>query len=316
MPLQPSQRSGPEITGRDIEILRGLFECRVMTVHHIATLYFGDRITAARKRIWKLKTAGLVRERSRSAYEASVLMLTTKALRALIEQGYVDDYPRLNPAVLQKRATVSPLTLRHELDVMDVRAAFERAIAGDPKLRLYRFNTWPRMFEFSTYVGASKRLTVKPDGFVAIRSGEIDHSLFLEVDRSTESLEALIQRIGGYFNYYRQGGYAARLGYPAARFKEFPFRVMIVLRTAERRNNLAQKLLARHPPILTMAILTTMPELLENPLAAIWVRPIDYRGVTIDALLDSDRFRSDHIYRRDIQRDGRIEALIAKRPLI
>jgi hypothetical protein len=316
MPSKQSPRPGREITSRDIEILQGLFECRVMTVAHVATFYFQDRIHAARKRIWKLKAAGFIRERPRPAYEASVLTLTNHALRILLDEGHVENYPRLGIAALQKRAKVSALTLRHELDVMDVRAAFVRAIRVDPEQHLHEFSTWPRMFEFSTYIGNGKRLTVKPDGFVRIRSEQTDHSLFLEVDRSTESLEALRQRIGGYLNFYRQGGYAHRQGYSPTRHKEFPFRVMIVLRTAERRNNLAAKLLARQPPVLTMAVMTTMAELRNDPLSSIWVSPIDYRNALRGSDDPASLFPLNSIYRRRSDREELVEKRITKHALI
>jgi hypothetical protein len=310
-----SQPSGLEITSRDIEMLRGLFECRVMTVEQVSTLFFDDRLEAARKRIWKLKTAGLVRERPRRAYEPSVLLLTTSALRILLRDGHVEDYPRLNLTALQKRARVSPLTLRHELDVIDARAAFTKAIRAKPHLTLNEFSTWPRMFEFETHVGGRGPIKIKPDGFVRIQTGEVEHHLFLEVDRSTERLEALCQRIRGYLNFYRVGAYATRRGYSKERYKEFPFRVMLIFRNRERRNNVAARLIANVPPILTMALMTTMAELRNNPLDSIWVRPLDYRRVLSNTLYDTNLASKDRVYRRTMHRENFVEEHILKQSL-
>jgi ribosome biogenesis protein Tsr3 len=69
MPLQSI-----DLRERDLELLRGLFESRIMTAAHIATLYFDDKKEATKKRLQKLKAAGLIRERRRRAYEPAVLV--------------------------------------------------------------------------------------------------------------------------------------------------------------------------------------------------------------------------------------------------
>ena len=63
---------------RDFALLRGLFECRVMTADHIATLYFGGKSEYTKKRLQKLKAAGLISERPRRMNEPAVLCLTRK----------------------------------------------------------------------------------------------------------------------------------------------------------------------------------------------------------------------------------------------
>jgi len=44
---------------RDLALLRGLFESRVMTNDHATALYFEGKSEAAKKRLQKLKAAGL-----------------------------------------------------------------------------------------------------------------------------------------------------------------------------------------------------------------------------------------------------------------
>jgi hypothetical protein len=48
-----------QLQSRDIELLRGLFESRVMTNDHATALYFDGENEAAKKRLQKLKAAGL-----------------------------------------------------------------------------------------------------------------------------------------------------------------------------------------------------------------------------------------------------------------
>ena len=56
---------GLDLQQRDFEVLCGLFESRVMAAGHIAALYFDGKREAAKKRLQKLKAAGLISERKR-----------------------------------------------------------------------------------------------------------------------------------------------------------------------------------------------------------------------------------------------------------
>jgi hypothetical protein len=48
-----------QLQNRDLALLRGLFECRVMTNDHATALYFDGKDQAAKKRLQKIKAAGL-----------------------------------------------------------------------------------------------------------------------------------------------------------------------------------------------------------------------------------------------------------------
>jgi len=52
MPIAPAQ-----LQSRDFDLLHGLFESRIMTTAHIATMYFDGKREAAKKRLQKLKAA-------------------------------------------------------------------------------------------------------------------------------------------------------------------------------------------------------------------------------------------------------------------
>jgi len=53
---------------RDLRILRNLFESRIMTAAHIAALHFDGKREMTKKRLQKLKVAGLLGERRRKAF--------------------------------------------------------------------------------------------------------------------------------------------------------------------------------------------------------------------------------------------------------
>jgi hypothetical protein len=166
---------------------------------------------------------------------------------------------------------VSERTLAHELEIMDVKAAFHAALATRDKFSILRFNTWPLLYQFeSSRPGYGGNVLVKPDGFIQIHEQEaggaaFSHDYFLELDRSSEHQDRLIARAEAYREYYNSGGYAVRNGAPRTEFKEHHFRVLIVLKTAERRNNTAERLAQNTPPILRQTWLTTFDEVTTNP---------------------------------------------------
>ncbi len=216
-----------------------------------------------------------------SVSDPSVLFLTLKAFRFLRENGHITDYPAIGPNNFEKRAQVGDLTVRHELEVMDVKAAIINAMNRTTQFRVAEFSTWPVLYHFRACQPKGERVTVRPDGFIRIHETEPDgglseHMFFLEVDRSTETLEVLAQRAHCYMDFYRTGGLAVRFGGTPDKYKEFPFRVLVVCKSADRRRNLALRLLHNTPPITTQVWLAQLEALKADPLAAIWTRPIDY----------------------------------------
>jgi hypothetical protein len=274
-----------QLQDRDIALLKGLFESRLMTLAHVTAIHFAGATEAAKKRVQKLKSAGYLGERPRRAYEPSIIHLTRKAFTALAEGGYLDEYPSLVWSDLQRRAHVSDLTLKHELAVMDFKAAMYTAVAKMPGVSVAEFCTWPLLYEFeaSPHADGLRSMTVRPDGFIRLHQsdddgGTLEHTFFLEVDRSTEVLDTLLTRCQCYRNFYRRGGLAVRHGRPPEEFERFPFRVLIVTRTSERRNNLCQRLLALHPPIRSQVWLTTTTDVCADPLSEAWVTPSMYKN--------------------------------------
>jgi len=287
---------------RDLELLRTLFESRVMTHEHAAALHFDDSREAAKKRLLKLKSAGYIRERPRRVNEPAILFLTKHGLETLRSEGILAEYPGFDFPLLLKRTHVSALTINHELAVMDVKAAFHSALNASPTFSVAEFSTWPRLHEFEADV------LVKPDGFIRIHEKETDgglseHTFFLEVDRSSETLDTLVSRAQAYISYYKTGGFAAKHGAPRSAFKDYPFRLLIVLKTAERRNNVTEALLQGLPPILTQVYLSTIDAVRADPLGPVWIRPTDYRDATQNTQFAVDRKRLQWGYQRDSARE-------------
>jgi hypothetical protein len=308
-----------QLQNRDFALLRGLFECRVMTGDHATALYFDGKSEAAKKRLQKIKAAGLISERPRHTFEPSVLFLTRKGLLSLQEKGVLADYPAFDLPVLDRRARVSDLTIRHELEVMDVKTAFHAAVKATPSFAVEEFSTWPLLNEFDTYRPGHKGVeaSVKPDGFIRIHEidangGKFEHALFLEVDLSNEVQEKLVGKAVSYLDYYKRGGFAVKNKMPRDAYKQCPFRVLMVFKTAERRNNTAERLIQNNPPILTMVYLSTLEEVKADPFGAIWIRPLDYREITNGTPFDAGRRSEKQGYQRQTARELFVENKIKK----
>ncbi len=318
------RESALEIQERDFALLLGLYECRVMALRHVCELYFEGRMEAAKKRLQKLKAGGYVRERPRLIGEPSVLHLSKKAFIKLQRSGRLERFPTMAIAAMEKRSQVSDLTLRHELEVMDVRTAFLKAVDRQEGISATEFSTWPALHQFSAehvspLVGR-RELVTKPDGFIRLREEEgsevFERMFFLEVDRSTEAQHLIAQKAACYLDFYQKGGMAERFGAPREEFRRFPFRVLMVFLNEERRNNAAERLLQNSPPILTQVWLTTFPEIMSGPLSAIWMRPKDYLSITQGTPFDPERRRNLPGYRRQVERETRVASLLEKKRLM
>jgi hypothetical protein len=277
-------RIGIRLEPRDFAFLRELVESRVLTTTHAAALHFGGSPDAAKKRIQRLKAAGFIAERPRKTFEKSVLFLTRRAFQVLQDNGHLADFPKLSLAMLDKRAKVSDLTIRHELAVMEAKVAFSKAVTQRPDLALAQFSTWPRLFSFvsSVSLGGFRMApsTIKPDGFVRLHQ-EVDgvtkaHAFFLEVDLSTENLNKLAGKAVAYLHYYSSGGFALWRGKSREDLKKHPFRVLGVFASEKRKENFARRLLENNPPIKHQWYLATFADAVREPLGAIWTTPADY----------------------------------------
>jgi hypothetical protein len=281
----PDKKNAIEIQPRDFELLRGLFESRVMTLAHAGALYFPGTTDMAKKRIQKLKAAGFIRERPRRVSDPSVLFLTRKAFELLQKKGKLADYPRIGLTDLERRADVSKLTMDHELQVIDVKAAMVSAIRSMPAYTVAEFSTWPRLYEFPACRPDGQTVTMRPDGYVRIHEkladgGVSEHAFFLEVDTGTEVLDRVVEKCLNYRDYQRSGGFAVFCGGSRMEAKAYPFQVLIVCQSEKRRNNLAQQLLRTDPPFATMILITTSAGCTNDPCGNIWLTPAAYRSLT------------------------------------
>ncbi|HLL90661.1 MAG TPA: replication-relaxation family protein [Tepidisphaeraceae bacterium] len=289
-----TERPAFELQERDIAVLRGLLESRILTTRHVAVLFFDSRLPAAKKRVTRLIAAGLVGSRPRRPYEPAVLCLTLSGFRLLQREGHLAELPDFGVEAFKRRAGVSPLTVRHELAVLDCKAAVVAALRLRPELQLAEFGTWPKRYAFTTISDAGSTDTTRPDGFIRVHEqrGEdlTEYAFYLEVDRSSETVDTLAAKAAAYRSHYRSGGFARWCGGSPEQYAAYPFLVLLVVQSEERRNNLCERLLRLTPPIYTQVWFATFDDVTADPLGRIWVRPTDYlaatKGTAFDPSLD------------------------------
>lgn len=322
-----SEIAGIRYEERDLDFLRGLFESRLMRLDHAAALYFGDSLAAAQQRVLKLKNAGVVAERPRRmASDPSILHITRRGYELLEERGRLEGYPRFSWDKLARRADVKPLTLDHELEVMDVMAALVPAIRAKPGLAVAQMGTWPLLHEFRAHRRFTdgrgqfvhREMVTKPDGFLRVRETKADgrrteHAFFLELDRGSESLDRLVGKASGYKQFYKQGGYARRCGGPRENFQLYPFRVLMVVPSQARRNNAAERLLKNN---LTRQVwLAAREDLLADPLARVWISPAALGKAVRGTPYDLDKLRFEQAGRNRPGREECVQARVERRAL-
>jgi hypothetical protein len=177
--------------------------------------------------------------------------------------------------------------------------------------------------EFTAYRhgGNGAEVPVKPDGFIRIHEteatgGKFERAFFLEVDRSSEVQDKLVAKAVCYLDYYRRGGFAVRNGATRDDFKKFPFRVLMVFKNAERRNNTALRLLQNSPPILTLVYLSTLEEVTHDPTGTIWIRPLDYREATKGTPFAPEKQPKTWGYQHQTARELFVEQKVQKRCIL
>ncbi len=328
MPLKTIDRK-IYIQPHDIELFFGLFESRLMTLKHIAALYFNksnDPEEAAKKRVQKLKRDGMIKELLRLPRDPGIIVLEKKGFDELLASKKKDltRYPDLHWKSFVRRRHIKASRLRHELTVMNVKATLLPAIRALPGYEIDRFDTWPRLYQFiatgfDPLTRKDETRRIEADGFIKILipSEGRAHRFFLEVDLTNEPRKILGPKPEFFFEYYKSGKFARwQTGLKEVAKEDYPFRVLIVVESQERRNNLAEYML-QHTSIKDFVMLTTFKLLQENPLGEIWISPQDYDRATRKTPFEVKQVSlTQWIYKRDIKRDEFVEQMIQKHRLL
>lgn len=204
---------------RDLSILHELAYCRFLTLAQISVLCFGGRTEAAKKRLQKLRKAGLIRKHSPNLFAFSIYMPASPASAALGNERGNRRFTRRTP---------SSATLQHEIALRDVRAyVYEAARVGHFSVEEFSIDSSQLAFEVGETV-------TRPDGYFALRRGDKVWRLFVEVDNGSEPYSTLLKRVAMYRAYFKTGGFANRCGGVQEEYRRYPFRLLIIFNSDKR----------------------------------------------------------------------------------
>ncbi|MEX5710151.1 replication-relaxation family protein [Parafrankia sp. FMc6] len=250
-----------QLSLRDQSIIRDLAKVRVLTGAQLTRLHFHDLSAASRDRTRRNVLARLAQydlvtslERTiggaRAGSAGLVFALGVTGQRALPLLEPAEDATGGEAARARRPWTPGQMFLKHSLAVSELYVQLSEAQRAG-YLTLVRFAVeaaawWPD--------GAGGML--KPDASAAVVNGDVEDSWFVEVDRATESLPTLREKLRRYVDFARTG----QLGPD-----EVTPRVLLTV-PHERRMRDVRNLMARLPPLADQLI---VPELFETATARV-----------------------------------------------
>lgn len=317
---------GFRITDRDEDILLGLLESRVMQRRHITAIYFNGQDDGAKKRLQTLRAGNLICEQNpgRAVSEKANYRLTATGFEILAERGFVAKLAgvatrSISAQSMASRLDVSPLTIAHELAVLDIKAALISAFRSRPGFRVAEFWTWPALFEFS-YLGRPFR----PDAFIRLERVEgerkFSNVFFLEVDRGTEPQRILMGKLDAYWAYAGSPQFAKFLtGSPEGRLG---FRTLFVFADDHSKGTPSPRLLncahwfaQDRSGGARLAWLSNHADVLRDPTGPIWIRPEEYGQAVAGSAYDC-RDGGWVPRGRETPRDGFVAEKLTQRHLV
>ncbi len=222
----PKYKRSPEkvgfvLTSRDNKILEVLNQYRYLRTGQIQQLVFADNTTAqgTRRRLKKLyhhKYIGRITPYMQLGKPVPEIAyyLDKKGITLLSEQGIPC---KSGPKV----GKVKHQFLQHALNISDFRILLERSLNGHSVVKLGEFladfelkrptqNAVGRrryqLFDEVIYKSARKKYIVYPDSLIVLSALKSEHQAlyFLEIDRGTEGLSKIREKITGYRLYLEQ----------------------------------------------------------------------------------------------------------------
>lgn len=221
-----------QLTPRDLEILRAVHRYRYLRTGQIKRLLFPESTTfqSARRRLRKLAhpawryliRIGRAGQAGETAPEAA-FCLGVAGVAMLNSCGdELIPYPR-------SRGGYEHLFLEHALAISEFRLALELGLKAEPDICLHRFvhedelkthlrrvisKDAYKLFHRFTHPRSRREYLVHPDALIVLATGDeaaARRLYFLEIDRGTESLRLLADKVTGY-RLLKQSGAFRKFG--------------------------------------------------------------------------------------------------------
>jgi Replication-relaxation len=193
------------VSGRDLAIVQQVSELRLMSAAQIGAVHFtlnGHDNPAAASRAAQRVLARLVRDHLLARLERRVGGVRAGSAGYIYALGSVGQR-LLNPSDGRRRSHEPRAGfLDHTLAASQLVVDVTRA-SRSGRFELLTLQSEPRCHR--TFAAAGGSALLKPDLFVSLGVGDMEHRWFIEVDRGNESLTVVIQKCGTYDAYYQSG---------------------------------------------------------------------------------------------------------------
>jgi len=214
---RPERRRGPGaaslgdlarlLSDRDLAVLQAIAEHRFLTTRQIEQLVFVNHATpesaarSCRRVLARLEAWGLLERPIRrvgglqAGSASSVWMLASAGLRLRNLRAGIGAVGRVREP--------GERFIQHYLAIGNAHLALVTA-DRERRLELLRVQIEPQCWRSFPGLGGGT-VTLKPDMYVVIGSGEYEDHWFIEIDRATESLPVLLKQCHQYEAYRRSG---------------------------------------------------------------------------------------------------------------
>ena len=222
------------LQARDRQIIIGIYSYRLLSSDQVQGLFGFHCLRRVNSRLRQLYDHGYLSRSFLPTTRGSgkaVYTLGPKGTAIIAEESGQD-----LEVIKRKMKGVSQLKeffLSHNLDLNRVRINLSQAILRQPGLKL---ETWINDYDCEqTYrvIERGQEITrrFRPDGYFRFWQDKRLHSYFVELDRSTMSSERFQNKVHTYLEF-------ARLGFYERRFGVKSFRVLVIVPSVPRLNNL------------------------------------------------------------------------------
>lgn len=223
-----------QLTEGDIEIIKHIFNHRLLTVDHLAALTnrWSSRL---RQRLPQLVNRHYL-YRIENPTQKYLYLIGRESVPILVERGIA------SKELIEWRMRhheLKDLFLKHLLMISDIHTALEIA-TRESHIKLIH---WKQGKELNDSVvihedGVKQKLPIQPDAFFILQDtarpeGKNKSYFFLEADRSTTTHQRFQRKIKAYWNYFQQGGHKKKHNIEI-------FRVVTITLTKERAENLCE----------------------------------------------------------------------------
>ncbi|MEO1060550.1 MAG: replication-relaxation family protein [Actinomycetota bacterium] len=190
-----------DVTERDRAVLETAYAFRLVSGRQLRRLYFPGGETEARA--CRRVLARLYRWGALRRLDRRVGGLRAGSDGFVYTIGSVGE--RLLSAERPRRRLTEPSSafVAHTLDVTEFYVTLVEAIEVTDHGDVIDYQTEPACWR--DFSGIGGRQVLRPDLYVSIGLGELEHRWFIEVDRGTEHLPAIMRKSTTYDRYYRLG---------------------------------------------------------------------------------------------------------------